>query len=104
MTKATDSRLKSLQLIARLHSGAEQLILMAETHVTCLCLAEREFTTWTHEELRTIESAWVEQWIDNGWDKPRWVPQREISLKKFKLRASAREQHARRKGISPTQV
>lgn len=103
MTKATD-RLKSFHVIARLHNEAEQIIVLGETLCGCLCLAERELTTWTHEELRTLDSAWVEQWIDNGWDKPRWVPQREISLKKFKLRASAREQHARRKGISPTQV
>lgn len=103
MVRAKDSR-KNFRVMALTHGLVELLVVMAETHTTCLCLAEREFTDWKHEELRTLDSAWIEEWIDNGWDKPRWVPQREISLKKFKLRASAREQHARRKGISPTQV
>jgi len=100
LNEPTEKRdlIKSWRIMGLTTDETEFLIVMGSSREECEGLLQNALSEFTHAELREIDSAWIEEWIqDDLFDRSGWMPRTELSLRRMRLRAAAIEQHATRR-------
>jgi hypothetical protein len=82
----------------------ERLLVMGESPEDAVRRLPEALDDHTADELRAFEHVWVEAWTwDSSEGKYGWQVVNDISIRRIKLRAAAREQHQRGRSRWPRQ-
>lgn len=77
------------------NTGAEFLLTLGDSEADCKLRMLRALDELNYAELLNLDSIWLEHWmLDEVRDAFAWLPTEELSLRRIRLRAAARQQHA----------
>ena len=100
-TRVTSVMLSNWRIMAMWTEGPEFIVVMGRSRRRCLALLDEALSDYSYEDLKQIDSFWLEVWtLDEVDGERRWLPVEEIRRGGVLTRRWRRDRRAQRATVA----